>query len=455
MWYTSTTLSDKKNSRGIKSDAKRTSRIPNLIMNSALTKTQVQTPSIPRRLSEHLDSLDSFTNPDRLAEFALDAMLAVVGAGSGSFFAWDEFQKELILKKVRGRYHMIQLARPHIKLREGILGLVGEQGTSVLVKDIHEDTRFQSLKRCGQYRTSSFMAIPLIIRHKLIGVINITEREDLSPFSEEDFERAQILADSIAFFLGQARLIDRLQQENNELHQQVTSVSQNTKDQEALIAVGKLSTNLAHELNNPLDAIRRYVNLALDQVMEDSLAREYLLKAKKGIRQAVHVIRGLLHYSRNLHQTTEPRTAEIHSLIAASLDHVAHHPNFQQIRIEKKFGAQTSYVMDRGLPLVFQNLYQNACQAMDGHGILSISTFRQNGTVSVSVAETGAGIAEGNVPHLFEPFFTTKHHLGGTGIGLALCREIVEKCGGSIMYKNNEQQGANFVITLPCIDPAS
>ena len=88
------------------------------------------------------------------------------------------------------------------------------------------------------------------------------------------------------------RSVSRLRRETEELHQTIADLKQSDKESKSLMSIGKLATNLAHELNNPLDAIRRYVNLALDQSLEDSLTREYLLKAKKAIRHAIRVIRG-------------------------------------------------------------------------------------------------------------------------------------------------------------------
>ena len=394
-------------------------------------------------------ALHTIQDLDLLINYSLDSILNITSANAGSFFTWDEFQKELVLKAIRGDQRE-RLGNVQIKLREGILGWVGEKGNSILVKDIGVDERFHTFKRSGQYKSNSFISIPLITKNKLIGVINVTERENLLGFSEGDFEQAKAFAQHVATAYENLRMALKLKKDNEELQQKMTQMKLTHRIDESLITVGKLSTHLAHELNNPLDAIRRYVNLALDQSMQDSLTREYLLKAKKGIRRAIHVIRGLLQLSRESYHDTS-KILEVHELIEQSIRSITEELSFQQITIEKQFESKSLYVLDKGLDMVIRNLLQNAHHAMNGSGTIRLLTSQQNGTVYIQVDDSGVGISDHIKPRLFEPFFSTKKRDEGTGIGLAICKEIVERCGGNIACENRDQKGASFIITIPCI----
>lgn len=412
----------------------------------------VQTPErkIQEVLSqqENLRSNSSFySSPDHFLEFALDSALALVKAHAGSLFLWNESQKALVLKSARGPYSS-RLTQAHVRLREGVSGWVGDNGRSVLVKNIHSDDRFSRFKKNGQYKTDSFISVPLIAANKLLGVINITERENLDPFKEEDFEFVRIFAQYIAIAFENMRLASKYRIESQQAGERAVRLEQTLREQEPLVSVGRLASNLAHELNNPLDSIRRYVNLALDQVMEDSVARQYILNAKEGIRRAVKVVRGLLQYSRETSRI-EPRTVEIHSLIEKSLEAAAKEQSFEKIKIETSFASPAAIVTDCGLLIVFRNLFKNAYQAMGGEGLLTVRTSLEKDRVLVSVSDTGAGIPDTLKHHLFEPFFSTKKD-DGTGIGLTICREIVQKCGGSIDFESQIGIGTNFVIKLPC-----
>jgi len=220
------------------------------------------------------------------------------------------------------------------------------------------------------------------------------------------------------------------------------------------VPMAMFAAGLAHELGNPIDAVRRYVNLAAEQAIGDPVTREYLLKAQKGIFQTLFVLNELVAYSRECHHQPT-KIVEIHSFLERSLNGLSEEEKFRDISIRKNFHSDPMYVEDRGLLIVFHNLYKNAVQAMKGQGTLTLETWRQNGSVGVAVQDTGKGVPEKIKKHIFEPFFSTKKQIGGTGIGLALSRGIVERCGGELRCENvtDPNPGARFVLILPRKSP--
>lgn len=397
----------------------------------------------------HLLILHTIDDIELFPAVALESILAVTGAVAGSFFVWDEAEKGLVLKSAQGPYRD-RVPQSQVRLRDGILGWVGVQGASVLVKDIAGDERFHSVKRSGQYRSSSFISIPLSWNNQLLGVVNITERGNLAAFSEQEYKTARSFAAHIAVAYHRLKKSARVKRENEDFQQAVFVLKRQLKDQEPLASVGKLALNLTHELNNPLDAIRRYVNLSLEQSLEHTLTREYLLKAKGGIRRAIRVIRHLMHYAA-AHKPAF-KTVETHEIIKKSLDFISQDSRFKTIIIEKRLCDIPSKVLDHGLQLVLQNLYENACHAMKGEGVMTIETQRERDQIVIRVEDTGHGISEENRPRLFEPFFSTKNHGEGIGLGLSICKEVMERSGGTMGCENVTPQGTRFVITLPCQD---
>jgi len=407
-------------------------------------------------LEEYSAALYRMIDLDELVQFALDSILAIAEAHSGSLFLWDESAKEFVARAVRASNGPSRLRDVRIRLREGIAGKVAEKGHSVLVTDIQRDHRFSDIPRSGRYNSPSFICLPLTINNKLIGVINITEKESLLPFDQEDSKMAESFSKHISSAYENIRIRQRLQEENLALHSRVHELSEKVKQQDSFVSTGKLASHLAHELNNPLDAIRRFVNLALDESLEDSLTREYLLKAKKGIRRAVNVIRGLLQFSRTS-VGTPFRTSEIHQVIEQSIESISHDHHFEKIAFQKNFPGHSLFVQDGGLQLVFKNLFENSAHAMNGDGSqptgkVILTTRREGDGVVIQIQDSGRGIPEHVKPRIFEPFFTTKPGGEGTGIGLAISKEIVERSGGKISVEHTEdQQGALFQIVLPCV----
>jgi signal transduction histidine kinase len=109
---------------------------------------------------------------------------------------------------------------------------------------------------------------------------------------------------------------------------------------------------------------------------------------------------------------------------------------------------------ERMLRRVFENLIQNALDALMPGGSIVLTTFCDQARFTVEVADTGSGIAAKNIAKIFEPFFTTKKRIErrGTGLGLAICYNVIKQHNGEIAVSSKEGQGTKFVITLP---PAS
>ncbi len=449
MWYNSRTL--RSSSKTLQKGNTRYFQLPRY-MNPVYPpqeRSGSNNRAMPTMLSECSSALHTFSDPNVFVDFALDSILAIVDASSGSFFVWDEYTKELALRAACGP-GCDRIQGIAIKLREGVAGWVAEKGVPVLVQDIRTDDRFLEVKKNHQYHSHSFLSLPLIVSNKLIGLINITERENHEPFNEEDLKRVQPYANHIAVAYENIRTELRLRKENQELQKAVTDLKETMKQQEPLVSLGKLASHITHELANPLDAIRRFVNLSLDQVAQDGLAREYLLKAKQGIRRSVQVIRGLRELLTTNSRLKQPRQAELHSIIEQTLTSIFQEPSFENIAIEKQFCNTSLLVEDCGLQTVFQNLLHNAHHAMNGSGTIAIVTRIEGGQAIIIVRDSGCGVPEEAKARIFEPFFTTKENGQGTGIGLTICREIIQRCGGQICFESSENEGAKFIISLPC-----
>ena len=217
-------------------------------------------------------------------------------------------------------------------------------------------------------------------------------------------------------------------------------------------SIGKLARGIAHELNSPLDGVLRYAHLALEQLTEDSPVREYLLHVKEGLDRMVRAVRAFLEFSR---QVTTPvnRVAHLNQLIDDALLLVQHRAKFQQVRVVKQFDDALPAVLDGGLQHAIVNLIKNSFDAMPRGGTLTITT-RQGDShgephVDVDVEDTGAGIPEEIRSRIFEPFFSTKPIHQGSGLGLIIAKEVVERSGGTIEFTSQPGVGTTFRIHLP------
>ncbi|MHC4061540.1 MAG: two-component system sensor histidine kinase NtrB [Planctomycetota bacterium] len=222
---------------------------------------------------------------------------------------------------------------------------------------------------------------------------------------------------------------------------------------EKLAAVGKLASEVAHELNNPMDGILRYINLALRIVDQQDLQKpkEYLTQSRQGLLRMVHIVSDLLEFGRT---TCAPfEHVKIESVIDDAIKTMGARAEALNVQISRTYAADLPQIRGDNLFQVFCNLIKNALDAMPDGGQLSISTrLAPDNTVVVEFRDTGAGFDPENAEAIFEPFFTTKHKGKGTGLGLAICKDIVERYHGRITAQNHPDAGSIFTVYLPTTD---
>ncbi len=225
---------------------------------------------------------------------------------------------------------------------------------------------------------------------------------------------------------------------------------------EKLNAVGRLASSIAHEINNPLEAVTNLIYLAQSAAVNPD-AKQYLASAEIELRRVSAIANQTLRFHR---QSTNPGPVTAASLIDATLPLYQGRISNAGVKVERRDRAQRMVTcLDGEIRQVLSNLIGNAIDAMSGtERRLSIRT--RNSTdwrtgrrgVTVTVADTGSGMSADTISHVFEPFFTTKGN-NGTGLGLWISREIIDRHQGSLRVKSRQAahcSGTVFTLFLPC-----
>ncbi|OHB77923.1 MAG: hypothetical protein A2Z25_17005 [Planctomycetes bacterium RBG_16_55_9] len=219
---------------------------------------------------------------------------------------------------------------------------------------------------------------------------------------------------------------------------------------ERLAIVGRHASKVAHELNNPLDGILRYINLAMRIVEQENLEKpiEYLAQCRRGLMRMIQIVGELLEYSRSTYTPMESATVE--HVIEEVVKGMEARAEALGVSILRDYAPGLPQIRSGNLFQVFCNLTKNALEAMENGGQLKISTrFGEENTVIIEFRDTGTGLPPDHIEGIFEPFFTTKSDKKGTGLGLAICRDIVEEHGGRITAENAPEGGSIFTVYLP------
>jgi len=230
----------------------------------------------------------------------------------------------------------------------------------------------------------------------------------------------------------------------------IINVQRQLVNAEKLAAVGKLASKVAHELNNPMDGILRYINLTLRIIEQEKLdkPKEYLGQCRQGLMRMVQIVSDLLEFSRSTYISFE--YVELEQLIEDAVKTMDTKVHATTVKISRNYAPTMPKIRTGNLFQVFCNLIKNALEAMGEGGQLTISTHMgADDTAVVKFQDTGPGFEPENEKFLFEPFFTTKDKDKGTGLGLAICKDIIDRYNGRITAENTPTGGSIFTVYLP------
>jgi two-component system NtrC family sensor kinase len=214
-----------------------------------------------------------------------------------------------------------------------------------------------------------------------------------------------------------------------------------------MASLGVLSSGVAHEINNPLGVILGYAAYLEKKLPEDDPSYHYIHEIKRESKRCKKIVQDLLSYAR----TPQPELAptDLNHLLGQIVDFAANHTDLFGVRIVREFDPELPPVPVDGdqIRQVAINLILNAGSAMNGKGMLTVSTSLGEGFAVLTVADTGCGIAEEDLTRIFEPFFTTKER--GTGLGLAITKQLIELHHGTIRIASLPGEGTTVTILLP------
>jgi signal transduction histidine kinase len=227
-------------------------------------------------------------------------------------------------------------------------------------------------------------------------------------------------------------------------------------ESEKLAAVGRLAATVAHEINNPLEAIKNALYLVVSDLPPDDTNRRFLEVASKETERVSGIIRQMLGFYR---PTVEKVTVDVNAILNDALT-LLQRPLRQHhitVRLNLQADLPRTLASPDQLKQVFLNLILNAQEAMLQGGTLEIVTrlsretdpeFLAGPFIVIQIRDTGVGILDEDLPHIFEPFYSTKAEPKGTGLGLWVSQGIIQNYGGQIKVRSRRGRGTTFTVAL-------
>jgi C4-dicarboxylate-specific signal transduction histidine kinase len=295
-------------------------------------------------------------------------------------------------------------------------------------------------------RIGCVLIAPMRRRERLRGVLYTSGRLNGQPFSETDREFLALLVEQLTVSIENAILYESERRYAEDL----ILVREQLAQYEKMATLGRLSAAIAHEINNPLGIIRNYLQLTRALIQGHPQAAQNLEQVTAEVDRIARIVRQLLDAFHP--ETTRPTAVDVGAVLSEIVEFLA--PELSQcgVIVGHSSFEDLPFVVGGADPLrqVLLNLTLNARDAMPNGGGLQIRVTVDDQRVNISFIDEGSGIAPENLPQLFEPFFSTKPTGRGSGLGLSICRSILEGFGGSIDAANvaPPRTGAVFRVSL-------
>lgn len=221
-----------------------------------------------------------------------------------------------------------------------------------------------------------------------------------------------------------------------------------------LSSVGTLASSMAHEFNNILTTLINYAKIGLKPTATEATRLQSLEKVLKGSQRAATIINSMLGFARN--HATQREMTDLVALVEEVLLLTEKDLSKHQVKVEKKFQGRPEAPVVRGqIEQILLNLIINARQSMLSGGRLTLEVRENRIThmAEIRIGDTGCGIPPEQLRLIFEPFYTTKkpddQGHGGSGLGLSVCRQIIEQHQGRIRVESVVGKGSKFTVKLP------
>jgi two-component system sensor histidine kinase HydH len=368
-------------------------------------------------------------------------------AEASSVLELDEETGDVIFTLARGKKGGF-VQKKRLRHGEGIAGSVIQNGKPMIVEDVEKERRFSDRfdKETG-FRTRSLVCVPLTIREKTVGALQVINKKNGGTFTEEDLDLLTALAQQIAIALDNAKLYQRLEENFKLTTEELKATQQKLIRSERLAALANLVQGVAHEVRNPIMSIGGFaarMKVGLGKKHKFHRYLDIILQETSKLEKLVRDVKELAEM-----HTAYLQPANMNKLLSTFIE------NFSPALSQKSIHFETD--IEEGLPPVtvdkaqilraLKNIVQNSLEAMPSGGTLKLKAGQADSHIQIVIEDSGIGIDEDEFDSIMDPFVTSK--TAGAGLGLTMVYQIVMNHRGEIDIKSRGGRGTKVTLDLP------
>jgi signal transduction histidine kinase len=395
------------------------------------------------RLLELTRNLSTIVDLESYLRSILSAAVELTGSEIASVMEYDDASRDLYFKYVPW-FHRDAIKSARIPLNESAAGWVFLNVKPLIINDVRHDKRhYSKIDELAGFTTRSLLGVPLLLHGRPVGVFEVSNKADDSPYTQEDITTLEALA-SLA--------INAMQ--NNVLEGNVISSQSEARELDRL--KNEFIAITSHELRTPLGLI-----LGHSTFLRELVGQQYQEQVDAIIRNATRlkeIIESLS--SVDNYQSGGASLRQRKVSVARVVEDVS--ASFREMALQKGItlkvdmeGGQDLFVNADGnkVAIVLSNLVKNAITFTNEGGHVTIRSEFQSEFVKISVEDDGLGISASDLPRVFDRFYQVESHLtrkhGGMGLGLSVAKVMIEMHGGRIWVESTEGVGSTFTFLLP------
>jgi signal transduction histidine kinase len=378
--------------------------------------------------------------------FAMKAAEEFMYAEASTVYELDPESGDILVRLARGeKAGMIGTKR--LKVGEGISGWVVQNGKPIIVEDVKKEARFSDRfdKETG-FKTKSLICVPLTIREKTMGAIQVINKKNGGHFTEEDTELLTALAQQIAVALDNAKLYHRLEENFQLTAEELKITQQKLIRSERSAAIANLVQGVAHEVRNPIMSIGGFAARMKESLGKNHKFKKYLdiiLQETSRLEKLVRDVKELAEM-----QDIHLQPTDIKDLLDNVIEEFSPIISGRSIRLETDIQEDLPVMnLDKAqIARAVKNIIQNSIEALPEGGELKIGAQAVDAHVRIVVKDTGIGVDEDKLNSILDPFVTSK--TTGAGLGLTMVYQIISNHQGELEIRRLGK-GTKVTLDLP------
>ncbi len=394
-----------------------------------------------RTLQHAARGMTQVRNVTKLAQLITKIVSRSVRITHASLFLWDKTHQRFVLWASHGPKRLALQSRYRLESDHPLV-----RWLLAYRKVLNEDElalRPEPAVSEEMGNLGAALVVPGLMEDRLIGLLALGPKLSGAMYSADDLHAFSTLANEAAIAIENASSYEELLK----LNAQLKAASDRLLFQERLAAAGQFATGMAHEIKNPLAAIKTFAQYLPEKYKDPAFREKFFHLVQSEIDRISDIVKQLSEFAKPAPLDLQP--VQLSALVKDTLDLLSNQCLKQGVEVETAFSGDglTVQADTQQFRQVLLNLLLNSLESMARGGRLRVATLVRGNRLTLQIADTGCGIGPERCRQVWDPFFTTKER--GMGLGLSIVKGIVERHGGEVTLSSAVGKGTTIEITLP------